>query len=265
MADSISPEAMTSPNEDKGPLVLGSILAAVVLATFFVVARLYARGFLLKRFFLDDYFVCFGLLCAWLAVGLQIVAIKNGFGRHIYALSDEDRTKAVKYTTIAFVPGVLSFGIPKLAVVALLTRVLASVASTWHRVFLWVLVITCNIFLALVAVFVLLQCRPLQMLWDPTTTGTCWDRNLQINFSIFASSFSAATDLYLAIYPTIVLAKLRIGRLKKFMLSLALGLGFVSAIVAIYRSTLIPRLAIPDMTYAVSELVIWTMSARARS
>jgi hypothetical protein len=62
MADWISPEAMTSPNEDKGPLVLGSILAAVVLATLFVVARLYARGFLLKRFFLDDYFVCFGLV-----------------------------------------------------------------------------------------------------------------------------------------------------------------------------------------------------------
>jgi hypothetical protein len=40
-------------------------------------------------------------------------------------------------------------------------------------------------------------------------------------------AFSAATDLYLAIYPKIVLAKLRIGRLKKFMLSLALGLGFV--------------------------------------
>lgn len=73
MADSTSPETMTSSNEDKGPLVLGSILAAAVLATLFVLARLYVRGFLLKRFFLDDYFVCFGLVSvqSYLTVSLD--------------------------------------------------------------------------------------------------------------------------------------------------------------------------------------------------
>ena len=94
---------------------------------------------------------------------------------------------AIKYNTIGYVPGVISTAVPKLAVVALLTRVFANTASQWHRTFLWAMAITCNIFMALIACFVLLQCRPLRMLWDPSAEGKCWDRDVQICIAISAS------------------------------------------------------------------------------
>ncbi|RYP13584.1 hypothetical protein DL767_010656 [Monosporascus sp. MG133] len=47
----------------------------------------------------------------------------------------------------------------------------------------------------------------------------------------------AAVDLYLAVYPTIVLFKLQLSLRKKLALSTALGVGFVSTIVAIYKTT----------------------------
>ncbi|KAH8176403.1 integral membrane protein [Sarocladium implicatum] len=251
--------SMISSNDNKGPAVLGAVLSVIVVATLLVFARLYARGRLLKRYFLDDFFVVLALACAWIAVGFQIAAVKHGFGRHIYTLTPSQRTLAIKYQTIAYVPGIISSAIPKLAVVALLTRVFANTASRWHRVFLWVMTITCYIFNAIVAAFVLLQCRPLQVLWDPSTEGSCWNRNIQIRIAVSATVFSAVVDLYLALYPTIVLTILRISRIKKFMLSFALGFGFISAIVAAYKATLIHKLESPDMTYAVAELSIWTI------
>ena len=57
---------MSTSNEDKGPAVLGAVLSVIVVATLLVVARLYARGRLLKRYFLDDYFVVLGLVSLFL-------------------------------------------------------------------------------------------------------------------------------------------------------------------------------------------------------
>jgi hypothetical protein len=74
-----------------------------------------------------------------------------------------------------------------------------------------------------------------------------------------APVFSAFVDIYLAIYPTAVLFKLQLPFRKKMALCVALGIGLVSGIVAIYKTTRIPSLGSADFSYDTSDLVVWTV------
>ncbi|CAN9258538.1 unnamed protein product [Alternaria alternata] len=157
---------------------------------------------------LDDWLIILSMMCGDIMLGLTIAAVQAGNGRHFALLSDEQKSGAILYTLAGFCPGILSFAIPKLAVVALLTRI--TNPSKRHKIILW--------------------------------TGT----------------FSAIVDLYLAIYPAIVLYKLQINFKKKVVLSVALGLGSIAAVVAVYKSTRLPALASADFSYDTADITVWT-------
>ncbi|RYP16620.1 hypothetical protein DL765_005011 [Monosporascus sp. GIB2] len=75
------------------------------------------------------------------------------------------------------------------------------------------------------------------------------------------TAYSAFVDLYLAIYPAIVLFGLQLSIKKKLALSASLGLGAVGSacITAIYKTTRIPSLASSkDPTYETADLTVWT-------
>lgn len=65
--------------------------------------------------------------------------------------------------------------------------------------------------------------------------------------------------MYLAIYPSVVLFGLQIELRKKIALCIALGIGSVASVVAIYKTTSLPSLAKPDFSWETSELVVWTI------
>ena len=74
-------------------------------------------------------------MCGYIMLGLTIAAVQAGNGRHFALLSDEQKSGAILYTLAGFCPGILSFAIPKLAVVALLTRI--TNPSKRHKIILW--------------------------------------------------------------------------------------------------------------------------------
>ena len=117
----------------------------------------------------------------------------------------------------------MSFSLPKLAVIALLTQLLKP--STVHKWFLWTMGILCQ-FALLSTVGVLLgQCNPTRSLWDWSIEGKCFDKKILIAYCIATAVFSAFVDLYLALYPAVVLFKLQMPLKKKLALTVALGIG----------------------------------------
>lgn len=44
-------------DHDKGPTILATSIAVTVLSTLFVLSRLFTRGYLLGKLYLDDYFM----------------------------------------------------------------------------------------------------------------------------------------------------------------------------------------------------------------
>jgi hypothetical protein len=139
----------------------------------------------------------------------------------------------------------MSFAVPKLGVIALLTRLLNP--GRYQTVFLWSLGIICFISTGINNMLLFLQCIPVASAWDfSIKEKQCWDPIHLENYAIYSagnvylgilettifahnaiSVISATTDAYLAIYPAIVLSRLNISLKKKVALSIALGLGLV--------------------------------------
>ncbi|RYN92430.1 hypothetical protein AA0120_g4874 [Alternaria tenuissima] len=243
-------------HEDKGPMVLAVCIALTTVATIFVAARLYVRCRILSMMGLDDWLIILSMMCGYIMLGLTIAAVQAGNGRHFALLSDEQKSGAILYTLAGFCPGILSFAIPKLAVVALLTRI--TNPSKRHKIILWSISGGCLIILFGCVIIIFAQCTPTRSQWDFSVQGTCWSPWILIYYAIVAGTFSAIVDLYLAIYPAIVLYKLQVNFKKKVVLSVALGLGSIAAVVAVYKSTRLPALASADFSYDTADITVWT-------
>lgn len=86
------------------------------------------------------------------------MAVNYGNGKHFSTLTTEQQENAILYTIAAFCPGVLSFGLPKMAVVSLLTRALNP--SRLHKWFLWWLGVWCMLTLLATCGVLVGQCYP---------------------------------------------------------------------------------------------------------
>ncbi|WYZ35712.1 hypothetical protein EsH8_X_000359 [Colletotrichum jinshuiense] len=243
--------------ENKGPAALAIVVCVSVLSTLFTAARLFTRGKVFGKIRLDDYFIVTSVVCGWVNVATVAVAVSYGYGRHADTLSAEEKSGAMLWSIAGYPPGLLSFGIPKLAVVALLTRILNP--SKWHKRFLWALSILCVTNLVGFIIIIFAQCQPARSQWDSSVPGTCWSKWILVSFATYSGAFCAFADVYLSIYPAVVLSKLQMNRRKKIALSIALGFGSLSGIVVIYKCVKLPNLTSPDYTYDTVELVIWTI------
>ncbi|KAH6640166.1 hypothetical protein F5144DRAFT_525484 [Chaetomium tenue] len=256
MAAANSDAGLSIVDHDKGPTILATSVAVTAVSTLFVGARLFTRAHIIKKLYLDDYFIFISMICSWVTVAISTKAVSYGSGRHAALLTEDQLSHAILYTMVAFLPGILSFGVPKLAVVALLTRMLNP--SRVHAIIMWAIAIICLLSLMGCVGILFGQCTPTHSMWTFSVKGKCWSPMILVNYSIYAGSFSAFADLYFAVYPAIVLCNLQLNLRKKIALSCALGIGSVATAVAIYKCTRIPGLASPDFVYDTADLTIWT-------
>ncbi|RMY95778.1 hypothetical protein D0864_05278 [Hortaea werneckii] len=256
MAGASVASAQNDGGEDRSHAILAIMASLNAITVVFVTARLFVRIKLLRNAGLDDYLIVAAMICSFVNLGISTAAIKSGSGRHFNTLSLEEKSGVIKYTIASFCPGILSFGIPKLAVVALLTKL--TEPSRQHRTILWLSSIATLLLLFGCVIILYAQCTPSRSQWDFSVEGTCWSPWVLVNYAIVAGAVSAFMDLYLAVYPATVLAKLQMSIKKKFAFSVALGIGAVGGIVAAYKCTRLPGLAEEDFSWTTSELVIWT-------
>jgi len=191
---------------DSGAGTARTMVAIVATLTgvsaMFVAARLFVR-IKLRSLGLDDYLIVLAMvnkhrhhshrmsrsltipeICAFVNLGISSAAAASGSGRHFNTLSFEEKQNVIKYTMAAFCPGVLSFAIPKLAVVALLTKLLNP--SPAHRIFLWCSTSVTAIVIFGCVIILYAQCTPSRSQWDFSVEGECWSPWTLVNYSIFA-------------------------------------------------------------------------------
>ncbi|SPJ70450.1 related to integral membrane protein PTH11 [Fusarium torulosum] len=253
-----NPHSQAYLEANKGPAILGIVLTVSILSTVFVFGRVFTRKRIIGALHLDDWFTIIAMIFQWCQVAVTIVAVRDGNGRHFDTLTMSQQQNAIFFTILGFPFGVMAFGFPKLAVVALITRLMNP--RRVHRIFLWTLAGCCMLSLVGCIIILFAQCSPVESQWDFSITDkSCWSPYILIDYAIFSGALSAATDLYLAIYPAVVLYSLQMNKRRKIALSCALGIGSTATIVAIYKCTRLPSLASPDFSYDTSDLVIWTI------
>ncbi|OQE29291.1 hypothetical protein PENFLA_c004G05739 [Penicillium flavigenum] len=195
---------------------------------------------------------------------LTTVNVVLGYGSHTPVLMERggmdlvERILVINYADFAL--GIMSFTTPKLAVAALLNRIMNP--TLFHRIWLWIL--TGSVFVASSICIIVLftMCDPPQALWKVrlmSEGATCRPTKILVGYAIFTGVLSAVVDLYLAIYPTVILLRLQMSLKKKLALCAALGLGAVACAMAIVKCLQLPGLYDKeDSTYGTADLVIWT-------
>ncbi|KAJ5172352.1 hypothetical protein N7492_004945 [Penicillium capsulatum] len=261
MATAMSPEYT---GQTKGPKILGLFWAFFTVSLVMVSARMYIRARMLKNLGLDDYIIAAAtvMLASYTIVTTELVAL--GYGKHTAVIVETGGMKLLEKVLlinyINFALGIMSFTTPKLAIAALLNRVLNP--KPFHRILLWAL--TAAVFIASTICIIVLftMCDPPEALWKPqllATGGTCRPQVVLVGYAIFTGALSAFVDLYLAVYPTVILMSLQMSLRKKLALCAVLGLGAVACAMAIVKCNQLPGLYdTEDSTYATADLVIWT-------
>lgn len=222
---SSSPSKMSNPTigsdewkaQDKGPAVLAVSWIVIILSSAFVIFRIYVNGCIRGKLRSDDWFIIVGQvcclfshapssrlsiykityfcfshfkpqICGYVAVIFTSLAARSGNGRHVAVLTQDQLSGSIFWSTIAFVPGSLFIGIPKLAVVTVLTRLLNP--TRYHTWFLWWLPIWCISSVVVAFILVLTRCSPTSTLWDPSVQGKCFDIKHLVNYGIYSGSES---------------------------------------------------------------------------
>ncbi|KAF7590974.1 hypothetical protein BBP40_002168 [Aspergillus hancockii] len=122
--------------DGKRILMMEVMWSLTSFTTLIVVARVFIRRVVLRSLGLDDdYLIAVSMALELVYNATTTVAIAADYGRHITKLSIDDAEKALKWIVISYMFRILSFPLPKLGVVAFLTRLLN--LSRLYRFLFW--------------------------------------------------------------------------------------------------------------------------------
>lgn len=111
------------------------------------------------------------------------MSVHYGQGQHMDTIPPADLSQALKWTIAGFSPSVMTFGLPKLAVICLVSRLLNP--SRLHAAFLWTLGGTTMASIVLCIAVLFGQCTPARAQWDLTVTHkTCLDKSVLVDIAI---------------------------------------------------------------------------------
>ncbi|KAJ5499347.1 hypothetical protein N7453_008398 [Penicillium expansum] len=266
-------------NQTKGPRILGVFWAFFSVSVVMVSLRLCIRARMLKNIGLDDYIIVAAMVCPFQPTLLYAkYPFYTGYGHQLYnshhgechprlresyfcvdgkgGIELVERILVINYADFAL--GIMSFSTPKLAVAALLNRIMNP--SRFHRIWLWIL--TGSVFVASTICIIILftMCDPPQALWKihlMSEGATCRSTKILVGYcnlhwSSVRSSRSISCNLSdCGIAAASNVASEKIGPVRSF------GVG--ACAMAIVKCLQLPGLYnTADSTYATADLVIWT-------
>ncbi|EQB48045.1 hypothetical protein CGLO_12741 [Colletotrichum gloeosporioides Cg-14] len=203
-----------------GGVIVASVVPATAISTMFALSRLFVRGWIQKKVHFDDGILLAAVISGWTSTATTLKAVAIGHGRHVASLSDHQKEAILHWTVMAFSFGIFALILPKIAVVALMNRLLQP--KRGQRLFLWALVAFCSLGLLGNVLGLYTQCSPSQAEMS-FMTKACLGPDMAVEYSISTSV-----------------------------------LGAVALITAIFKCTRLKSLGSPDFTYDSADLVIWT-------
>ncbi|PKS11181.1 hypothetical protein jhhlp_002942 [Lomentospora prolificans] len=160
-------------------LTIAAIMTS--LGVLFVAARICSRAISIRKYGADDYLCLVTVAVSLLYLALVSAAITLGGEKHVKTLTREQHGNVLFFTIISFVPGVLSFAIPKFAVVILLVKALQPGAL--HRTIMWIVSVVYGLGVAVMLILNFVQCSPVQTQWLGAD-GTCWDGKILVTYGL---------------------------------------------------------------------------------
>ena len=213
----------------------------MIIAALIVILRVFAK-IKINRFFVDDVLMIIASVCTdssaigpygvltdqALAIASTVfltLSVQHGFGKPLGNPFTKDTSLVLKYIAVQVPLITFSTTIARTAFIVYLVAVLGT--NKAYQIALWIVLVIQLAGNIASAVLPLSICKNVHILWDPTVKTTCGDLNAVINFAYFSNTFNSATDLFLAVFPTVVFWNLNLKLRIKAGLIVLLSLGIV--------------------------------------
>ncbi|KAK7926577.1 hypothetical protein PG985_003575 [Apiospora marii] len=237
--------------EDQGPHQSATTTALLVLATFFVGLRFWARYLKSFGFALDDYMLVAALVVTFITGGLNYGMIANGLGKHMAIVPPETLTEFFKLLLGFECVYVTAVMLVKLSVLQMYLRIFPSRNFKIMSYTIGAVVIAWWIAIVAVCVF---QCNPIPKAWDQSLPGTCID--LKASF-VGNAIPNIVTDIAILALPVGQVWHLQVNITQKISLLFMFLLGSFVLFASIYRFTTIMHWRVEDTTWTLAEACTW--------
>ncbi|KAF2186416.1 hypothetical protein K469DRAFT_573381 [Zopfia rhizophila CBS 207.26] len=243
-------------DQNVGPTIRDLAWALAAISIVIVAMRFYVRAFIVRCMGWDDWTMLLALILGVINTAFVQISIDYGLGRHITTLDPIDAMNAIKWDYLAQPTAIMSPAVGRISFALLLLNVAG--VNKFRRWFLYGIMISQFIVNSLTFIFILVQCKPIELLWDKRLTGTCWDLRVQEYFGYFQGSFNSVTDLILAICPALVVWTLNMKLSIRISLICLMGLGVFAMVGSIAKTILLKSVGSNnDYTYNTAFLIIW--------
>lgn len=208
-------------------------LPTAVFTSMRVWCRLYYGS---RRLFLDDWITIFCLAIYLFSCILQTVSISYGLGSHIDTLSAYDQSRALFWNVFQSSIVIWVFSLPKLAMVAVLCRILRNAESPKTLAVFWGLAILSQAGILVVSVLWWEECTPVAYQWDRSIEGGSCPRLSAIEYlGYVTSAYSSFLDIFYAVYPLPAIMRLQMPLRNRIAISTAMGLTAIGFVLSVYK------------------------------
>ncbi|KAI9372264.1 hypothetical protein BJX61DRAFT_542886 [Aspergillus egyptiacus] len=201
----------------------------------------------------DDYMMITATVVSVALCGSGLaLAVPNGMGRHIEAVSGEDFRMVMLAQYVMSHLYHASVVLTKLSVLALYYRAFPS--RTFHKIVIVTAVIICA-WLVAMELFLGLVCHPIASFWGDVD-GFCYD---MCAYCYFNNIFNLCADLWIFVLPLPLILRFRVRRTRKMLLGFLFSVGLATCIVSAVRIAFNEAQCVPDKTWMLVELTIFSM------
>lgn len=193
------------------------------------------------------------------SVIFNTLQVQNGGGRHMIYLTLPQIIEAAKYLQLAEILAIFACGLTKISICLFVIRIPNSKRLVTSLYTLIGALVVVNLAYVMI---LCLQCRPIELLWNPFLPGSCWDKNIYLisgylqggwsslnicvnkyRTNVEPSAFSIVTDLMCTGLPIVVLWNVQISRQKKVAICALMATGLLydnSFLIFAYVTDLFP-------------------------
>ncbi len=187
-------------DENRQGAMLGTTITVTSLTTLVVILRMVTRIRLVRNVGWDDYTIVAACLGHIVALGLVVMELHYGFGRHRYYLTQRQFTEFMKYSYGEWIQTFQTLMFTKISICILLLRIPVEKFIVRPLQGAIAFLIVTNVVLTLLWIF---QCNAIAGSWDKMRPAKCFtDAQLQ-RIIISQAIISIISDFVLALFPIV--------------------------------------------------------------
>ncbi|KAF1927398.1 uncharacterized protein M421DRAFT_30823, partial [Didymella exigua CBS 183.55] len=221
---------------NQGPLLNRVSMAQYTIAVIFVLLRFFVRGFVVKKFGLDDLFILIAITLGLGQTATIILQVEHGRGRHTSELREEDFDLMLMYKWINMLIYFVANWAVKMSILALYHRIGSGKRGLPLIVqsrAIWVTAGAISAFTLAVILVQIFSCLPVTAAWDVEQIPImCIDGAM---FMQAQGGINVFTDVVLLVYPLPLLRVLKFNRRQRTALGVIFSIGLIPVVASTMR------------------------------